>query len=357
MLVNQIIVMILILFLVIGVIDKIFQLNKGYGQAFDEGFQTMGPLALVMIGMIMASPVIADVVMPVAGPLFAFMGADPAMIGGMLLAIDMGGYAIAMEMAASQEAALFSGIILATLLGPTFVFTVPVALGLIPEQEFPFLAKGILAGLLAVPPGAFVAGLLAGFSPLFILVQMIPVMILVLVTGAGLFTVPNLMIRLFLWMGRLILAFTLTMIVLVAVQELLGIRFLTGFLPFSEAMEIIGLIVLALGGAFPLVHFLKTKVVPRVISKEKGDQVAITGFVSSLAHSIPMYKNLHLMEEKGKLMNIAFSVSGAFILGGHLGFTAALEPDMVMAMMAGKLVSGLLAVCGVHFYFVRKIHK
>ncbi|AOM83451.1 ethanolamine utilization protein EutH [Salisediminibacterium beveridgei] len=357
MLVNQVIVMLLILFLIIGVVDKIFQLNKGYGKAFDEGFQTMGPLALVMIGMIMASPVIAEVVLPIAGPVFAWFGADPAMLSGMLLAIDMGGYAIAMEMALTEEAALFSGIILSTLLGPTFVFTVPVALGLIPEKEFPFLAKGILAGLLAVPPGAFIAGLLAGFSPVFLLIQLIPVLVMVLITGAGLFLIPKVMIRLFLWMGRLILAFTLTMIVLVAVQELLGIRILTGFLPFSEAMEIIGLIVLALGGAFPMVHFLKTKLIPRLISKEKGDQVAVTGFVSSLAHSIPMYKNLYLMEEKGKLMNIAFSVSGAFVLGGHLGFTAALEPDMVMAMMAGKLISGVLAVCGVHYYFVRKIHK
>lgn len=357
MLVNQFIVMLLILFLVIGVIDKIFQLNKGYGKAFDEGFLAMGPLALVMIGMIMASPVIADVAMPIVGPVFALLGADPAMISGMLLAIDMGGYAIAMEMAMTEEAALFSGVILSTMLGPTFVFTVPVALGLIPEKEFPFLAKGILAGIIAVPPGAMVAGLLAGFSPVFLMTQLIPVFILVLMTGTGLILIPNVMIRIFLWGGRLILAFTLTMIVLVAIQELLGFRILSGFLPFSEAMEIIGLIVLALGGAFPLVHFLKVHVVPRFVQKDQGDQVAVAGFMSSLAHSIPMYKNLHLMEEKGKLMNIAFSVSGAFVLGGHLGFTAALEPDMVSAMMVGKLTSGLLAVWGIHLYFSKIIHK
>ncbi|ADI00054.1 ethanolamine utilization protein EutH [Salisediminibacterium selenitireducens] len=355
MIVNQIIVGILIIFLVIGVLDKIFKLNRGYGDAFDEGFQAMGPLALVMIGMIMASPVIADLVTPVASPVFSWIGADPAMISGMLLAVDMGGYSIAMEMAATEEAAKFSGIILATMLGPTFVFTVPVALGLIREQDYPLLAKGILAGLMAVPPGAFTAGLMAGFAPGFLFVQLLPVLILVIVTGAGLLFLPNGMIRFFLLAGKGILAFTLIMIVLVAVQELLGIHLLSGFVPFSEAMEIIGLIVLALGGAFPFVHFLKKHVIPAVTSRTSiEDDVAVTGFVSSLAHSIPMFRNLHLMSEKGKLMNIAFSVSGAFVLGGHLGFTAALEPDMVSAMMTGKLFSGILAVTGVYFYVLKK---
>ena len=50
------------------------------------------------------------------------------------------------------------------------------------------------------------------------------------------------------------------------------------------------------------------------------------------------------MDEKGKLMNVAFAVSGAFVIGGHLGFTASVEADYIFPMMLAKLVSGIISV-------------
>ena len=120
-------------------------------------------------------------------------------------------------------------------------------------------------------------------------------------------------------------------------------------------MEIVGLIVLTLAGAFPLVHYLKRTVIPifsRYTERLGVSDMAWVGLFSSLAHSIPMYKKLHEMDERGKLMNIAFSVSGAFVLGGHLGFTAAVEPEMVFPMMVGKISAGVMAV--ILAYFIAK---
>jgi ethanolamine transporter len=57
-----------------------------------------------------------------------------------------------------------------------------------------------------------------------------------------------------------------------------------------------------------------------------------------------MLKKHDDFDNQGKLMTIAFSVSGAFVFGGHLGFTAAVEPTLVFPMIAGKLSAGLLAV-------------
>lgn len=345
--IHLIIMWTLILFMLIGIIDKIRGNKKGYGQAFDDGFKSMGPLALVIVGMVTISPVLADLLRPVVSPIFVMVGADPAMFPGMILAIDMGGYPLALELASSVEAGLFSGIILSTMLGPTFVFTIPVALGFIYKKDYPILAKGIMIGLIPVPLGAFLAGIIAGFPIHFLFVQLLPVIIFVAMIITGLVWFDKLMIAIFVFIGKTVMAIVSIVIGVVAIHELIGIELIRGLTPFSESIEIVGLIVLALAGAFPLVHFLKEKAVPRfrpMINKSGVSDMAWVGFISSLAHSIPMFKKLHELDEKGKLMNIAFSVSGAFVLGGHLGFTAALEPQMVIPMMIGKLSSGILAI-------------
>ncbi len=38
------------------------------------------------------------------------------------------------------------------------------------------------------------------------------------------------------------------------------------------------------------------------------------------------------MEGKGKILNTAFAVSGAFVFGDHLAFTAEVNPDMVIPL-------------------------
>lgn len=349
---NDVIIWILIGFLLIGVLDKISGNRRGYGEAFDEGFQTMGPLAFVMIGMISIAPVLAELLRPLLTPVFTLLGADPGIFPGIFLAIDMGGYPLALELAESEEAAMFSGIILATMLGPTFVFTVPVALGLIRRDQYTLFARGIMYGLIPIPAGAVLAGLIAGMPLLFLLQQIVPVLLFVLLLVAGLSWAQPVMVKLFILCGRGIMTFICIIMSIVAVQELTNVVIIPGMTPFSESMEIVGLIVLTLAGAFPLVHFLKTAVVPklgRVFSKTPMPANAWIGLFTQFAHSIPMYKQLHTFDEKSKLMNIAFSVSGAFLLGGHLGFTAAVEPQMTTAMLAGKASAGILAVLIVYW--------
>lgn len=136
--VNTVIIWTLIFFMIVGISDKALGTKRGYGKAFDEGFQTMGPLAIFMVGMLTVAPILAEGLRPFVTPVFLWLGVDPAVFPGMILAVDMGGYPLAVELASSQEAARFSGIILATMLGPTFVFTIPIALGVINENHIPF---------------------------------------------------------------------------------------------------------------------------------------------------------------------------------------------------------------------------
>ena len=50
------------------------------------------------------------------------------------------------------------------------------------------------------------------------------------------------------------------------------------------------------------------------------------------------------MDERGKVINVAFAVSASFILGDHLGYTAGVERELIFPMIVGKFVGGVTAV-------------
>ena len=62
------------------------------------------------------------------------------------------------------------------------------------------------------------------------------------------------------------------------------------------------------------------------------------------ANNIPMFQMLHDMDRRGKIINVAFAVSAAFVFGDHLGFTAGFDSTMIFPMIVGKLVGGVTAV-------------
>ena len=41
---------------------------------------------------------------------------------------------------------------------------------------------------------------------------------------------------------------------------------------------------------------------------------------------------------------MAFAVSAAFVFGDHMGFTAGFAPEMLPAVIVGKLVAGISAI-------------
>lgn len=57
--INSVIVTVMMIFMLLGAIDKARGNKRGYGAAFDEGFQAMGPLAIAMVGVIAAAPVLS----------------------------------------------------------------------------------------------------------------------------------------------------------------------------------------------------------------------------------------------------------------------------------------------------------
>ncbi|MDV5105858.1 ethanolamine utilization protein EutH [Clostridium perfringens] len=72
--------------------------------------------------------------------------------------------------------------------------------------------------------------------------------------------------------------------------------------------------------------------------------------IASLANNIPMFGMLKDMDDRGKIINVAFAVSTSFVLGDHLGFTSGFNPEMIFPMIVAKLVGGITSSysCNVH---------
>ena len=175
--INEIILYIMMFFMVLGALDKIFGNKYGLGDKFDEGFMAMGSLSIAMLGVVSIAPVLAKVLGVVVVPVYTFLGADPAMFATTLLANDMGGYPLAKAMALTPEAGSFAGLILGAMMGPTIVFTIPVALGIIEKADHKYLAQGIMIGMITIPLGCLAGGIAAGYNIGMILHNLVPIVL------------------------------------------------------------------------------------------------------------------------------------------------------------------------------------
>ena len=344
---SEILLLIMAIFAVVGALDRILGNRLGLGKEFEDGITAMGSLALAMLGIICLAPVLANLLRPVVVPVFRLLGADPAMFAGSILASDMGGGPLAMELTEDPEAALFGGVLCGSMLGATVVFTIPVAMGILKEADRPFLAKGILAGVVTIPIGLLVGGLVMGMPVLRILGNLVPIVVIAGLIALGLWRAEDAMIKGFGVFGKGIIALITLGLAAGIFQGVTGITLIPGLAPIEEGFLTVGAIAIVLAGAFPLVLVL-TKVLRKPLLKlgiTLGiNETAAAGLLASLANSIATFGLVKDMDDRGKVVNIAFAVSAAFVFGDHMGFTAGFAPEVLPAMIISKLVGGVSAV-------------
>ena len=393
-LINQIIMMVMMSFMALAAVDRI--LNQfggaeavlgriglgalgrsfaGSGAQFEEGFMAMGALGLAMVGVIALAPVLAQILGPVVIPIYKALGASPAMFATTLLANDMGGFFLAKELATTNgvvdnAAWLYAGLILGAMMGPTIVFSIPVAIGIIDEKDRRFLAMGVLAGIVTIPIGCIAGGLVAmnsgitvGGQPVvftigMILINVIPVLICSVMVAVGLWLIPEKMINGFQIFAKCLVSLITLGLALAVLKAVIGFEVIPGMDPIfmvagdkpgevMRAIEVIGYIACVLLGAYPMVFLLTRwfeKPLMGIGAMLHINNNAAAGMVATLANNIPMFGMMNKMDDRGKVLNVAFAVSAAFTFGDHLGFTAANMPGMIFAVIVGKLVGGVTAL-------------
>lgn len=344
---GNIVLYIMVLFSIIGGIDKLLNNRYGLGEKFEEGFKSIGELALTMLGIISLSPVISKLIMPILYPLSQITRADPSVFISSILAVDMGGYATSIEIAKSQEVAQFAGLILASMMGATLSFTIPIAINIVSKEDFPFFAKGILAGIVTIPLGMLIGGITMGIRFKIIWLNLIPVIILSIIIVIGLFKFQEKTIRIFNTLGKAIVIISTIGLLISILDFVLGLKLIPNIKPFEEGLIIVGKIGVVLSGAYPLFYFITKKLNKNFnnISERLGiNQFSCLGILTSLANSIPMLGIYDKMDDKGKVINAAFAVSGAFTFGGQLGYVSSISQDIVIPFILAKLSAGLSGI-------------
>lgn len=344
---DQLLIALMAVFAVLGAADRIAGNRFGIGQEFESGILAMGSLALAMVGIVCLAPVLAAVLRPVVVPVFHLLGADAAMFAGSILACDMGGGALARELTEDAQAAALGGVITGSMLGATIVFTIPVAMGILQEEDRPYMAKGILCGIVTIPVGVLVGGLVAGFPVGMVLRNLVPIVLLAILIALGLWKAEKKMVAGFAVFGKGVVAVITVGLAAAIVKSLTGVTLIPGMADISEGFQTVGSIAIVLAGAFPLVAVV-TRLLQKPLlaaGKKLGiNDAAAAGLIASLANSIATFGMVKDMNPRGKVINIAFAVSAAFVFGDHLGFTAGFAPELLPAMIAGKLAGGISAV-------------
>lgn len=377
-LIGTIVVYIIMICAVAGAFAAIKDPDRGLGKEFMNGLHAVGHIFVPAAGIMASIPYLTWFIDRFVGPLFNFIGADPAIAATTILASDMGGYQLADALKASYEGWVMA-LIVGFMAGATIVFSIPMGLAMLDKRDHKYMALGVMAGVLTIPIGALISSVLivlfdtnvreivsttADSSYEFaigygqILINLAPLLIFVVIIAAGLKFFPNAMISGFMVFGRLMDAGIKLVLVFSIVEIFTG--FFTnvfggwGFDPIMadeedqfRALETAGYIGIMLAGAFPMVYLIR-----KFFSKplEAGGQrigltsVGSAGLLATVANILAMFTLVRYMRPKDKVINIAFAVCAAFLLGDHLSFTANFQPNIILPVILGKLAAGIIAI-------------
>ncbi len=337
----------MLIFAVLGAIDRMLGNRFGLGVEFERGFMLLGTMALSMIGMIVLSPVLADLLEPVFSFFSNTLHMEPSIIPATLFANDMGGAPLAMQVAVNERLGSYNALVVSSMMGATISFTIPYALGVVKDQKHADMFLGFLYGIVTIPIGCVIAGLVMGLPILSVLWNLLPLLIFSAIVAVGLWFKPLLCVKIFEVIGHLIM-------VLITFGLIVGvIRFLTGFelIHGMDTLENGAAICLnacaVLCGAFPFMWVLSKvlrKPLTYIAAKLNIDSTAALGLLSTLATNATSLEMINRMDRKGAILNAAFAISAAFTFGGHLAFTLAFDASLLAPVMIGKLVAGACAL-------------
>lgn len=347
-------------FMLLATADRIFGNRFGVGKEMEKGVMLLGTMTLSMVGMIVLAPVISNLIMPVLNPLKEYLHLEPSVIMGSLLANDMGGAPLAEQVASNAVSGYFNGLVVGSMLGATVSFTIPLALGVIDKQHHKEVALGMLCGIITIPVGCLISGIILKMSLADLAMNLIPLIIFSGIIATGLALAPNGCVKVFTIFGKgvqILVAFGLAVGLF---SKLTGIVLLPGMASFDdEGMRTVVNACAVMTGAFPLVYIL-SKILKKpliLLGKLIGiNDIAAMGLISCLATNVTTISMAEQMDKKGIVLNMAFAVSGAFVFAGHLAFTVSFNADYLIPVIVGKLTAGICSVILANFVF-NKLNK
>lgn len=325
-----------------------FCLNEKYrmGIKFREGVEMAGQMILSIAGIMTIAPVLATILKPVVVPLFRLTGADPACFA-ILLGCDMGGYPLAVSLAESQDVAKMMGLAPAAMLGGTLTFAIPVARGMLNDEDFGYFSKGMLTGILTIPVGSIAGGFIQGLEWKVILINHVPIILLSVLLTLGFRFCEDRLVRAADIFGKAITKIGIVGLVAGGVTYLTGFTVIPGMPSVMDGMTTVCGMVFILAGTMPLLDIFNRAVsgpMNRIGKKAGLDAVSVSGILFTLASCVPTCAMMKDMTKRGIVLNSTWLVACVGLLGSQIGFVLQETPEMLVPFVSAKLISGALAM-------------
>ena len=342
------IVIIMLIFAVLGFLDLTFDLKKGLAEEFRTGLNLLPTLLIASVGVSSLGVTLLQNNAEAVSRILSHLPFEPGIIIGTLLAPDLGGLPLGRVLAADPGIAVLNGVVLATLLGQTVSFQIPVFMTTLKKEEHDTVIRGFLIGITLVPIGFLAGSLMLGIRMGVFIREFIPVLILCLILFAGLMFKTHLTVMI---VRRLATVITWIIYGLFFVT-MIGVFFPSAALVdtavvAANSLAIVKSCIIA-GGALvmaSLIRRLFPGLLRRIANKLGINEVSVICLLIGMATSMAILIFFPKMDPKGKLINCAFSVSGAYLLGGQMGYVASFsDVKTIWIYLAVKLLCGFLSI-------------
>ena len=343
---EKVISYIMALGIVIGGVDRIIGNRFGLGKKFEEGLMYMGSSALAMAGIICLEPLFAGFLKGSLTQLSSALHVDPGM-AGTLLAVDMGGYLLARDLAVDPRLGVFAGMIVSTVLGGTLTFYIPVGMGMIEKEDKDYLARGTMLGMLASPVVILIGGLLAGLGLVEILKNTWMIFAFILLLVLGLWKAPEAMVKGLKAFASIIILITTVGLILGTVAYVTGLELIKGMDTIENAVLTVAGMCIIMMGSLTIAELLQRafrRPINYIGMRTGLNGPSITGLLLGMIFSVPVFVLFKDMNRKGKLVNAAFLVCSGAFLGSSMAFVMNNEPGILMPFILSKLAGGIAAV-------------
>ena len=195
-----------------------------------------------------------------------------------------------------------------------------------------------------MPVGLLIGGLVQGLSFLTVLHQSLPVIVLSIILLYGLLRHTEKTVSVFSAFASFVQAVATVGLTIGAFQYITGIILFPSIAPLTQAMETVASIAIVMLGSLPLAELFR-RVLHRPLTwlgKHTGmNDAAVTGMIVGSITVMPSVVMMKDMNPKGRIMTGAFLVCGAAVIGAHLGFAAGTQPQLITALLSGKLAGAL----------------
>lgn len=338
---------IVLVFAVLGAIDWLFGNKIGLASEFERAFLLFMPMVFSMLGILVLAPAMGVWMMPFFEWFYDVLHIDPSIIPASLFANDMGGMTLARTVSQNEEIGNFSAFVVSSIMGCMFSFTIPFSLGMVKKEQHKDMFFGMLCGIVTIPVGCFVGGLLCGIGIVDVLLTLLPLIIFAILVGVAMIFLPGLCMKGFAVFGQIMRWVAIAGLLCGVFTFLTKVEISEHFDTFENAAMVCVNACVTLAGILPLMYVV-SKLLNRPLlaigRKLDINEFSALGFLGCLVTNVSVFGVMEKMDRKGVVLNSAFAVSASFVLGGHLAFTMAFDDRYVLPMIAAKIVSGVLAV-------------